>query len=358
MGGRWGRGVCHLDPTPRRYDSPGAATNPSHAVAALRLGSQAQAPHRIGAVALRLAPDRRALRDRRAGGEIEDPGQHRPVSRRRAWAGARRPHGEPMARPRRQRRHPAPGRVAERDRLRRHRPLEPALRTRAGRLGRARHRALRPDPPRGPLLPRPGALPLPAAAAGRHPARGAPLLQPHQRGPAVGARRGAGVPTYRVLQDPAVHLLRLVLRRQQGAALHPDGPAREPARPRPAPAAPPARGLGRGHGGDRPGGGRRLRRAALRPLHRHAVDHDRAVRLPRARCGPVRRRAPTSPPATSARCTPGSRSGSIRGRRRTNVNAGGAQLRSAGTASAQGASGAPGSASTSRPGRSRSSPPT
>ncbi len=59
----------------------------------------------------------------------------------------------------------------------------------------------------------------------------APLFfTPHQRGPAVGARRCAGVPAHRVLQDPVVHLLRLVLRREQGDALHPDGPDRRPAR--------------------------------------------------------------------------------------------------------------------------------
>ena len=63
---RCGRGGCHRDPTPHHYDSPGAVTNPSHAVAALRLRSQAQAAHRIGPAALRLAADRRAVRHRRA----------------------------------------------------------------------------------------------------------------------------------------------------------------------------------------------------------------------------------------------------------------------------------------------------
>ena len=42
------RGVCPFDPTPRNYNSPGAATSPSHAIAALRLGSQAQTPHKLG----------------------------------------------------------------------------------------------------------------------------------------------------------------------------------------------------------------------------------------------------------------------------------------------------------------------
>ena len=186
--------------SPRSYPPPlrfaRAVCSPSGAVPALRLGPEAQAPHRVGAPVVRLGAGDRALRHRRAGGEVEDPGRLRALPRDIARAGAGGPHGEPLARPRRQRRDPPAGRAAQRHRLRRDRALEPAARARAGGLGRPGRDPLRPHAGLRPVLARPGALPLPVAAAGRHPPRGAPVLQPHQRGPAVGPLRRPGVPAH------------------------------------------------------------------------------------------------------------------------------------------------------------------
>ena len=91
------------------------------------------------------------------------------------------------------------------------------------------------------------------------------------------------VPADRVLQDPPLHLLRLLLRGEQGDALDPDGADREPPLPRPAAARPDHRGLGRRHGGHRARGRHRLRRPAVRPLHRPALGRHGAGRLPGAR---------------------------------------------------------------------------
>ena len=60
------------------------------------------------------------------------------------------------------------------------------------------------------------------------------------------------VPADRVLENPPLHLLRLVLRGEQGNALHSDGPDRQPAVPRPPAAHPDHRGVGCRHGHHRP----------------------------------------------------------------------------------------------------------
>ncbi len=60
------------------------------------------------------------------------------------------------------------------------------------------------------------------------------------------------VPAGRDRQDRPLHLLRLLLRRQAGAADHPDGPAREPPRPRPPSARPHRAGLDLRHPGHEP----------------------------------------------------------------------------------------------------------
>ena len=185
----------------------------------------------------------------------------------------------------------------------------PPYRAPTGRVDRAGRGPVRAHAPGRPLFTRPRALPLPAAAAGRHPARATAVLHPHRRGQAVGPRGRSLLPADRVLQDPALHLLRVVLRREQGAALDPDGADRQPALPRPpAPAAHPG-GVGGRHGRHRPRGRHRLRRPPLRPLHRVALGRHRPGGLPDARPGALRRRVPSSRPTTSARSTCGSSSG-------------------------------------------------
>ncbi len=281
------------DPTPHHYDSPGADCDPRpppHALPALRLRPQAQAADGVGPAALRLAAGRRALRHCGPGPEVQDPGQHRRLPRRRARPGAAGPHGEPLAGPQRQRRDPAAGGAAQRDRLRGHRPLEPGAGAGPGGLGRPRRDALRHDVARRALLARPGALSLSVAVGGRNLSGGAAVLLPDLRGASLGALRQPLVPADRVLQDPPLHLLRLVLRGEQGDALHPDGPDRQPPLPRPAAARPDHRGLGGRHGGHRARGRHRLRRAAVRPLHRPAVGGDGTGRLSGARPGALRGR--------------------------------------------------------------------
>ena len=114
------------------------------ALPALRLRPQAQAAHRIRPAALRLGLVVALYVIAVAGPEVEDPRQHRPVPRHRARAGAGRAHGQPLARPRRQRRHPPAGRAAQRHRLRGHRSLgRPGQAQGQAALGRPRRRALR-----------------------------------------------------------------------------------------------------------------------------------------------------------------------------------------------------------------------
>ena len=208
------------------------------------------------------------------------------------------------------------------------------------------------------LLAGPRALPLPVAPPGRHPPGGTAVLQPHQRRPALGPLRRPGVPADRILEAPPVHLLRLLLRGEQGDAVHPDGPPGEPAHPRPAPADPPPRGLGRRHGGDRPRGRHRLRGPPVHPLHRHAVDHDRPLRLPAPRRGALRRRGVHLGALLRPGAHPGRRMAEPVGdddqhQRRGVPNSGWASSGSAPAASA-----APGSGSTSRRATSRTSRPT
>ena len=276
----------------------------------------------------------------------------------RLGAGARRPHGEPMAGPRRQRGHPAPGRAAERDRLRRHRSLEPALRTPAGRLGRAGRAALRPDPPGGPLLPRPGALPLPVVAAGRHPPGGPPLLQPRSTGPGCGctsvrcaSSRSSSPRSCCASSSPRTspRTRRCSPSRRPGSGT---GSSSTRARWSPCswPGAPPWRSSGsRGTSASPRSSSSSSSACSGSPPGAWATSCS-------AWCSSAW--APTSPPATSARSTAGSTSGSTRGRPRPTSTRGAPSCASAGTASAPGGSGAPGSGSTSRPGTSRSSPPT
>ena len=280
------------NPTPHHYDSPGAVRRPRRPpplpVPALRLRPQAEAADGVGPAPLRLAPGRRALRHRGPGAEVEDPRQHRRLPRRRARPGAAGAHGQPLAGTQRQRGDPPPGGAAQRDRLRGHRPLEPGTGAGPGGVGRARGDALRPDPDGGALLARPGALSLSVVVGGRHlPGRPAVLL-PYLRGASLGTFRQPLVPADRVLQDPPLHLLRLLLRGEQGDAVHPDGADRQPPLPRPAAARADHRGLGGRHGGHRAGGRHRLRRAALRALHRAAVGGDGPGGLPRPRARALR----------------------------------------------------------------------
>ena len=214
------------NPTPHHYDSPGAVRcppRPPHSLSALRLRPQAQAADRTRSAALRRTADRCALRHCSPGAEVEDPRQHRRLPRHRARAGVAGPHGQPLVGAQCQHGDPAAGRPAQRDRLRGHRPLGSRAGQGSGGLGRAGRAALRPHLARRALLTRPGAIPLPAAAGGGHLPGGAPVLLADLRHTPVGARRQPGVPADRVLEDPPVHLLRLVLRRERGMLCHPDG---------------------------------------------------------------------------------------------------------------------------------------
>ena len=177
------------------------------------------------------------------------PAQHRALPRHRARAGADRPHGEPLARPQRQCRDPPAGRAAQRHRLRRSSPAGTRAQARARPAGPRSASALyvltllvvrySRDLERYRYL---------LLLAGRHAPGGAAVLLPHRRRAPVGPLRQPLVPAGRVLQDPAVHLLRLVLRGEQGDALHPDRAGRQPPLPRPPAPAPHPRGLGRRHG--------------------------------------------------------------------------------------------------------------
>ncbi len=180
--------------------------------------------------------------------------------------------------------------TAQRDRLRRHRPLGPRVRQIPGRLGGHRRRPVCRHTAGGAVLTGPREVPLPPALGGRPPAGRPPVLHADQRREAVDPLLELRVPAGRVLQNSPLHLLRLVLRLQQGTALHTDGADREPARARPPSAHPDSRGLGGRHGDHRVGGRHRIRRAALRALHRLTVDHHRPRRLPGVRLRPVRRR--------------------------------------------------------------------
>ena len=273
---------------------------------------RASAPNRSGAPSSAFSCSRALLTVAlyviaETGPQVEDPPAHRPVPRHRARPRAGGAHGQPMAGPPGQRRRPPPGRVAQRDRLRGDRPLGPRLRQVAGGLGRHRRGSLRPHAPGGALLAGPRALPLSPPAHRRHPAGRPSVLHPHQRRPTLDPLRQLRVPADRVLQDPPLHLLRLLFRLQQGAAVDPDGPPREPARPRPPTAHPHTGRLGRRHGDHRPGGRHRLRRPALRAVHRPALGHHRPGRLPRLRLRPLRHRRHLRRPLLQPGPRPGGR---------------------------------------------------
>ena len=70
------------------------------------------------------------------------------------------------------------------------------------------------------------------------------ITRHHRRCPALGASREVRVPAGGAGQDPAGHLLRLLLRREAGAADHPDGPVRQPPGRRPPAPGPHPAGLG------------------------------------------------------------------------------------------------------------------
>ena len=197
-----------------------------------------------------------------------------------------------------------------------HRPLGPRPGPGPGRLGGARRAALRAHAAGRALLARSGALPLPAFAPGRHSPRRPALLLPHRRRPTLGALREPVLPAGRVLQDPSVHLLRVLLRGEQGVAHHPDGPDRQSAHTSIlgrccrswSPGAPPW-----------PSSASRTTSGLPRCSSCSSSDcsgwpPDGWATWSSAWCCSAS--APTSPPATSARCTCGSSSGRTPGRRR------------------------------------------
>ena len=293
LGWGWGLGHmqgCRRDPTSRRYDPVRCRSRcPPHPFpAAYQFGPKPKRRTELGLLIfvsiLIVALYVIAV----LGQKSKIPANIGPFLGSGARAGTDRPHGQPLARPQCQRGDPAAGRPAERHRLRRHRPVEPRTGPGPGRLGRLRRAPLLPHAARRPLLARPRALSLPAAAGRRRPpGRPAVLLADQRRAP-VGPPRQPVVPAGRVLQDPAVHLLRLVLRREQGAALHPDGPDRQPALPRPRPLLPILVAWGAAMADHRAGGRHRLRRPLVRPVHRAALGGHGPGGLPGARAGPLR----------------------------------------------------------------------
>ena len=214
-------------------------------------GAQAAAAHRAGPPGLRRRDHGGLLRDRRAGGQEQDPAPPRADPGRHLGDLPRGPPGQPLAGPQRQRRGPAPRRALNGIGYVVIVRWTPPDGQGPGHLGRASGSALRPRPCssiqhsrdldryRYLLLSRRGVLLV------------APLI-PHVGATILGARLFVHVgrdpvPADRGRQDPALHLLRLLLRREEGAPVDPHGPGGRPAGPRPPPAVPDPGGLGRRH---------------------------------------------------------------------------------------------------------------
>ena len=265
---------CRVDPTPHHYDSPGAVTSPSHASPALRPRPKTKAANRVRAPPLRLDADRCALRHRRAWAQNSKlPPDLGPVPRHHPGSRPGRAHGQPLAGAQRQRGHPSAGGAAERDRLRGHRrwdhwyPARPGTR-RCGpppascstcsrcwlvRYSRdlERYRYL--------LLLVAGIL----------------LVAPLFFSPLYGARLWIHFGSFSFQPVEFSKILLCIFFASYFAENKellsiPDRADRQPPLPRPPPARPDHRGLGGCDGDHRDRKRHRLRRPALRPVHRPA----------------------------------------------------------------------------------------